>query len=151
MTTPITFTGRLTADPELRFTSGGHAVAKFTVAVNERKKEGDQWVDAGASFYQCSVWRQYAENVTESLAKGDLVLVSGGLKQREYETTQGEKRSVWEVEVEEVGPSLRFATARPVKTGIASAAKPKPQPQGTGWGGQPAADPWATSDTEPPF
>lgn len=151
MTTQITITGRLTADPELRFTPSGHAVAKFTIAVNERRKDGDQWVDDGASFYNCEVWRQYAENVTESLQKGDLVLVVGGLKQREYETTSGEKRSVWEVAVDEVGPVLRFATAKPLKT---SQAAPSASPR-SGWGAPrqaAAADPWAAAQSdEPPF
>ncbi len=150
MTTQITIVGRLTGDPELRFTPSGHAVAKFTVAVNERRKDGDQWVDDGASFYNCEVWRQYAENVTESLQKGDQVIVVGGLKSRQYETNAGEKRTIWEIVVDEVGPVLRFATAMPVKVGQASQAA---APRAGGWGRStsPAADPWAASDTEPPF
>lgn len=109
---PISFAGNLTNDPELRFTPTGAAVASFTVAVNTRVKQGDTWVDGEPTFMRCSVWRQYAENVTESLAKGTRVIVTGKLKQRSYEDKQGTKQTVMEVEVEEVGPALRYATAR---------------------------------------
>lgn len=109
---PISFAGNLTNDPELRFTPTGAAVASFTVAVNTRVKQGDAWVDGEPTFMRCSVWRQYAENVTESLAKGSRVIVTGKLKQRSYEDKQGTKQTVMEVEVEEVGPALRYATAK---------------------------------------
>lgn len=112
MSIPIAFAGNLTNDPELRFTPTGAAVATFTVAVSQRVKQGDSWVDGEPTFMRCSVWRQYAENVTETLSKGTRVVVTGKLKQRTYEDKAGEKRTVTEVEVEEVGPALRYATAK---------------------------------------
>ena len=111
MTIPISFTGNLTADPELKFLPSGIPVASFTVAVSKRVKDGDGWKDGPTSFVRCTVWRQYAENVAESLAKGTKVVVIGSMGQREYETKDGEKRSVWECQVEDVGPALRNATA----------------------------------------
>ena len=111
MTIPISFTGNLTADPELKYLPTGVAVASFTVAVSKRVKDGDGWKDGPTSFVRCTVWRQYAENVAESLAKGTKVVVIGSMAQREYETKEGEKRSVWECQVEDVGPALRNATA----------------------------------------
>lgn len=112
---PVTLVGNITADPELRFTPSGAAVASFTVAVSKRVKDGDKWIDGPSSFVRCSVWRQYAENVGDSLAKGNRVIVVGQMAQREYEDKSGEKRSVWECQVDEVGPALRYATARPTK------------------------------------
>lgn len=113
---PVTLVGNLTADPELRFTPSGAAVASFTVAVSKRvKDEAGNWKDGPSSFVRCSVWRQYAENVGDSLAKGNRVIVQGQMAQREYEDKSGEKRSVWECQVDEVGPALRYATARPTK------------------------------------
>lgn len=113
--TPITVVGNLTADPELRFTPNGAAVANFTVASTPRTydKQSQQWVDGDALFLRCNIWREPAENVAESLKKGDRVMVTGVLKQRSFENREGEKRSVIEVDAEEVGPSLKFATARP--------------------------------------
>jgi single-strand DNA-binding protein len=111
MSIPIAFTGNLTADPELKFLPSGIPVASFTVAVSKRVKDGDTWKDGPTSFVRCTVWRQYAENVAESLAKGTKVVVIGSMSQREYETKEGEKRSVWECQVEDVGPALRNATA----------------------------------------
>lgn len=112
--TPITVVGNLTADPELRFTPNGAAVANFTVASTPRTydKQSQQWVDGDALFLRCNIWREPAENVAESLKKGDRVMVTGVLKQRSFENREGEKRSVIEVDAEEVGPSLKFATAR---------------------------------------
>ena len=112
--TPITIIGNLTADPELRFTPSGAAVASFTVASTPRTfdRQSGEWKDGDAMFLNCSVWRQAAENVTESLTKGMRVIVNGRLKSRSYETREGEKRTVFEVEVEEVGPSLRYASAK---------------------------------------
>ena len=111
--TPITLIGNLTADPELRFTPNGAAVANFTVASTPRTfdRQTNEWKDGDAMFLNCSVWRQYAENVAESLTKGMRVIVSGRLKSRSYETREGEKRTVFEVDVDEVGPALRYATA----------------------------------------
>jgi single-strand DNA-binding protein len=152
----VTVVGNLTNDPELRFTPSGAAVASFTVASSSRvlDKTTNEWKDGETVFMRCSVWRQYAENVAESLTKGTRVIVSGRLKQRSYETREGEKRQVMELEVEDVGPALRYATAKVTRT----------QSQGGGFGGgngggggasAPADDPWASSPgagfDEPPF
>ena len=159
--TNITIIGNLVDDPELRFTPSGAAVAKFRVASTPRylDRNTNEWKDGDSLFLQCQIWRQAAENVAESLTRGMRVIVSGRLKQRSYETKEGEKRTVFEVEVDEVGPSLRNATAKVTKTtraagGAASAA-----------GGFTADsfsdDPWAssapagggltTNTDEPPF
>ena len=115
--TVITVVGNLTADPELRFTPSGAAVANFTVASTPRTfdKNSNEWKDGEALFLRCSVWRQAAENVAESLQRGTAVIVQGRLKQRSYETKEGEKRTVYELDVEEVGPSLKWATAKVTK------------------------------------
>jgi single-strand DNA-binding protein len=112
--TVITIIGNLTNDPELRFTPSGAAVANFTVASTPRAldRESNQWKDGDPLFLRCSVWRQYAENVAESLTKGMQVIVQGRLKQRSYETREGEKRTVVELDVDEIGPCLKFATAK---------------------------------------
>jgi len=116
--TTITMIGNLVDDPELRFTPSGAAVAKFRVASTPRylDKQTNEWKDGESLFLQCQIWRQAAENVAESLTKGMRVILSGRLKQRSYETKEGEKRTVFEVEVDEVGPSLRNATAKVTKT-----------------------------------
>lgn len=154
----ITVVGNLTNDPELRFTPSGAAVASFTVASTPRvlDKATNEWKDGESVFMRCSVWRQYAENVAESLQKGARVIVTGRLKQRSYETREGEKRTVMEMEVDEVGPALKYATAKVNKV----------QRGGGGFGGDsggaPAAggdDPWASGPAaasgagfdEPPF
>ena len=141
--TPITVIGNLTADPELRFTPNGAAVANFTVASTPRTfdRQTNEWKDGDAMFLNCSVWRQYAENVAESLSKGTRVIVSGRLKARIYETREGEKRTVFEIDVEEVGPSLAWATARVTRSGQQQ-AKPRQQR---------AADPWAGPSSSAPF
>ncbi|MEU7763527.1 single-stranded DNA-binding protein [Nocardia sp. NPDC049190] len=112
--TVITVIGNLTADPELRFTPAGQAVANFTVASTPRvfDRNSNEWKDGEALFLRCNIWREAAENVAESLTRGSRVIVSGRLKQRSYETREGEKRTVVELEVDEVGPSLRYATAK---------------------------------------
>ncbi|EUA93443.1 single-stranded DNA-binding domain protein [Mycobacterium ulcerans str. Harvey] len=112
--TTITVVGNLTADPELRFTPSGAAVANFTVASTPRiyDRQSGEWKDGEALFLRCNIWREAAENVAESLTRGARVIVSGRLKQRSFETREGEKRTVVEVEVEEIGPSLRYATAK---------------------------------------
>lgn len=127
--TPITLVGNLVADPELRYTPSGAAVANFRVASTPRRfdSQSNQWVDGEALFLACNVWRQAAENVANSLTKGDRVIVTGRLRQRNYETREGEKRTVYEVEVDEVGPSLRYATSQVTKT-------PRQGGQG-GWNG----------------
>lgn len=150
--TVITVVGNLTDDPELRFTSSGAAVANFTVASTPRffDKQTNDWKDGDALFLRCSIWRQAAENVAESLTKGARVIVQGRLKQRSYETREGERRTVYELDVDEVGPSLRYATAKVSKV----------TRSGGGFGGgsapaaAPAEDPWASApaaDDEPPF
>lgn len=110
----ITVVGNIVADPELRFTPSGAAVANFRIASTPRRydSQSNQWVDGEAMFLQCNVWRQAAENVAETLTKGMRVIVTGRLRQRSYETREGEKRSVMEIEVDEVGPSLRYASAK---------------------------------------
>ena len=124
--TNITVVGNLVADPELRFTPSGAAVANFRIASTPRRfdAESKQWVDGEALFLTCNVWRQAAENVAESLSKGMRVMVTGRLRQRSYETREGEKRSVFEVEFDDVGPSLKYATAQVART-----------PRGGGQGG----------------
>jgi len=115
--TVITVIGNLTSDPELRFTPSGAAVANFTVASTPRTsdRQSQEWKDGEALFLRCNVWRQAAENVAESLTRGSRVIVSGRLKQRSFETKEGEKRTVVELEVDEIGPSLRYATAKVTK------------------------------------
>ena len=112
--TVITVVGNLTADPELRFTPAGAAVANFTVASTPRTfdRQSNEWKDGDALFMRCNIWREAAENVAESLTRGARVVVTGRLRQRSYETREGEKRTVVELEVDEVGPSLRYATAK---------------------------------------
>ncbi len=163
--TTITIVGNLTGDPELRFTPSGAAVANFTVASTPRTfdRQSNEWKDGDAMFLNCSVWRQAAENVAESLTKGMRVVVQGRLKSRSYETQQGERRTVFEVDVDEVGPSLRYATAKVARaTGNSGGGN-----GGGGWSaGQsqgysnsapsnnrgPVADPWAQAQSEePPF
>jgi single-strand DNA-binding protein len=116
--TVITIIGNITGDPELRFTPSGAAVANFTVASTPRQfdRTSNEWKDGETLFMRCSVWRDAAENVAESLQRGTRVLVSGRLKSRSYETKEGEKRTVIELEVDEVGPSLKYATAKVNRT-----------------------------------
>src|SRR6188508_589090 len=115
----ITVIGNLTDDPELRFTPSGAAVAKFRVASTPRfmDRQTNEWKDGEALFLRCSIWREAAENVAESLQRGARVIVSGRLKQRSFETREGEKRTVVELEVDEIGPSLKYATAKVNKVG----------------------------------
>jgi single-strand DNA-binding protein len=108
----VTLVGNLTDDPELRFTPNGAAVANFRLAVTPRVREGDSWKDGETSFFRINVWRQMAENVAETLQKGARCIVVGRLRMRSWETQEGEKRSVTEIEADEVGPSLKFATAK---------------------------------------
>jgi single-strand DNA-binding protein len=154
--TTITIIGNLTDDPELRYTPNGAAVANFTVASTPRflDKATNEWKDGEALFLRCSIWRQAAENVAESLTRGARVIVSGRLKQRSYETKEGEKRTVYEVEVDEIGPSLKYATAKVNKVQRSGAGG------GGGFGGgAPADDPWGSpaparvdaATDEPPF
>jgi single-strand DNA-binding protein len=161
--TVITVVGNLVDDPELRFTPSGAAVAKFRVASTPRTfdRQTNEWKDGESLFLTCSVWRQAAENVAESLQRGMRVVVQGRLKQRSYEDREGVKRTVYELDVEEVGPSLRNATAKVTKTtgrggqGGYGGGGGGQQGGGGSWGGgpggsgggggAPADDPWATS------
>ena len=156
--TVITVVGNLVDDPELRFTPSGAAVAKFRVASTPRTfdRQTNEWKDGESLFLTCSVWRQAAENVAESLQRGMRVIVQGRLKQRTYETNTGEKRTVYELDVDEVGASLRSATAKVTKTSGGARGGQGGYGggggQGGGWGGAPgggqggapADDPWAT-------
>src|ERR1700754_3000501 len=144
--TTITVIGNLTDDPELRFTPSGAAVAKFRVASTPRvmDRQTNEWKDGDPLFLPCTVWRQAAENVAESLQRGARVIVSGRLKQRSYETREGEKRTVVELEVDEVGPALAFATAKVTRAsrsggggGYSGGGQSRPQSGGDN-------DPWAT-------
>jgi single-strand DNA-binding protein len=166
--TTITVIGNLTDDPELRFTPSGAAVAKFRIASTPRNldKATGEWKDGEPLFLACSVWRQVAENVAESLQRGARVVVTGRLRQRSYETKEGEKRTVYELEVDEIGPSLRYATAKVQKMSRSGGSSGGGFGSGGGnsSGGGSAAmadDPWATAapaggsggnfDDEPPF
>ena len=178
--TVITVVGNLVDDPELRFTPSGAAVANFRIASTPRTfdRQTNEWKDGDALFLTCSVWRQAAENVAESLQRGMRVVVQGRLKSRQYETREGEKRTVFEIDVEEVGPSLKYATAKVTKTtrqggggGYSGGGAPQggggndpwatqPAQQGGGGGGYgggqsaPANDPWGApgvGSDEPPF
>jgi single-strand DNA-binding protein len=176
--TIITVVGNLTDDPELRFTPSGAAVAKFRVASTPRTldRASGEWKDGEPLFLSCNIWRQAAENVAESLQRGARVIITGRLRQRSYETREGEKRTVMELEVDEIGPSLRYATAKVQKmsrssggggfgaSGGAAGASASGGNQGGGGGGSYADDPWASAapaerssgsgasfDEEPPF
>jgi single-strand DNA-binding protein len=166
--TVITIIGNLTGDPELRFTPSGAAVANFTVASTPRQfdRTSNDWKDGETLFMRCSVWRDAAENVAESLQRGTRVLVSGRLKSRSYETKEGEKRTVVEMDVDEVGPSLKYATAKVNRTqrgtggggfngggqgnaGQSSGGQGGGSASGAGAQGAAAEDPWATGSSAP--
>jgi single-strand DNA-binding protein len=173
--TQITIAGNLVDDPELRFTPAGQPVARFRVASTPRFRDNStgEWKDGDSLFLTCNVWRQAAENVAESLQRGMRVIVSGRLRQRSYETKEGEKRTVYEVEVDDVGPSLRNASAKVARAqrsggsgggfggnqgggqGYSGGSSGSGSGSGSG-GGRAEADPWATADPggfsdEPPF
>ncbi|MEU5394543.1 single-stranded DNA-binding protein [Streptomyces tibetensis] len=152
--TVITVVGNLVDDPELRFTPAGVAVAKFRVASTPRvfDKQANEWKDGESLFLTCSVWRQAAENVAESLQRGMRVIVQGRLKQRSYEDREGVKRTVYELDVDEVGPSLARASAVVTKkTGGGQAPGANGQPQGGGWSTTPPAQQQGAGSDEPPF
>jgi single-strand DNA-binding protein len=171
--TIITVVGNLTADPELRFTPSGAAVANFTVASTPRifDRQSNEWKDGDALFMRCSIWREAAENVAESLTRGSRVIVQGRLKQRSYETREGEKRTVVELEVDEIGPSLRYATAKVNKAsrsggggggfgsgsggggggGSRSGGDSSETKTDDPWGSAPASGSFSGGDDEPPF
>jgi single-strand DNA-binding protein len=151
---PITVIGNLTADPELKFTPSGQAVANFTVASTVRiwDRDTSAWKDGDTSFFRCNIWRQPAENLVESLGRGDRVIVSGRLKQRSFETKQGEKRSVLEIEVDEAGPSLKWSTVKVERNEVRSSeSKSSRSTADSPWG---SGDAWSSSDSagdEPPW
>jgi len=167
--TVITLVGNLVDDPELRFTPSGAAVAKFRIASTPRflDKQTNEWKDGEPLFLTCNVWRQAAEHVAESLQRGARVIVTGRLRQRSYETREGEKRTVMELEVDEIGPSLRYATAKVQKMARSSgnggfgSGGSGGSSGGGGRGGDFSDDPWASAapaggssgsfDEEPPF
>jgi single-strand DNA-binding protein len=167
--TIVTVVGNLTADPELRFTPSGAAVANFTVASTPRtfNRDTSEWEDGAPMFLGCSVWRGHAENVAESLTKGMRVIVQGRLKSRSYETREGEKRTVFEIDVEEVGPALKYASAKVTRvpsSGGGGGQRTQQQsggrnssygsdPWATGGSSSAGADPWGTPgpNEEPPF
>jgi single-strand DNA-binding protein len=168
--TVITVIGNLTADPELRFTPSGAAVAHVNVAATPRTfdRQTNEWKDGEALFLRCNIWREAAENVAESLTRGARVIVSGRLKQRSFETREGEKRTVVELEVDEIGPSLRYATAKVNKAsrsggggggfgGGGGSRQPAAQSGGGSaggddpWGSAPASGSFGGGDDEPPF
>jgi single-strand DNA-binding protein len=171
--TIITVVGNLTADPDLRFTPSGAQVANFTVASTPRTfdRQTNEWKDGDAMFLNCSVWWQAAENVTETLTKGMRVIVQGRLRSRSYETREGERRTVFEIEVDEIGPSLRYASAKVTRNGGGGGYSGGGQQSSGGndpWSGGgdsrshgssngpsnngPANDPWAQPQSdEPPF
>ena len=167
--TQITLVGNLVDDPQLRYTPTGQAVANFRVASPPRlfDRNTNEWKDGDSLFLSCNVWRQAAENVAESLQRGMRVIVSGRLRQRSYETKEGEKRTVYEIEVDEVGPSLRNASAKVTKSSRSTGGNFGGGPSGGGGqsgyggggGGRPADDPWASDgggggdgySDDPPF
>jgi single-strand DNA-binding protein len=161
--TPITIAGNLVEDPELRFTPAGQAVARFRVASTPRYRDNTtgEWRDGDSLFLTCNAWRQSAENVAESLTRGMRVIISGRLRQRSYETKEGEKRTVYEVEVDDVGPSLRNASAKVNRAARASGngggpGAGRPGGSGAAAGAGEDADPWAADggsgySDEPPF
>ncbi len=163
--TVITVIGNLTADPELKFTPSGSAVANFTIASTPRTfdRQSNEWKDGEALFLRASVWREAAENVAETLTKGMRVIAQGRLRSRSYDTKEGERRTVMELEVDEIGPSLRFASAKVTRTqrsgGSGGGFQNQPQQsappqqnqpqQGGGWNA-PSADPWSTGGNNQP-
>jgi len=157
--TIVTVVGNLVQDAELRFTPSGAAVANFVVASTPRTfdRQSGEWRDGDALFMRCNVWRQQAENVAESLTKGTRVMVTGRLRQRSFETREGEKRTVVELEVDEVGPSLRYATAKVARVarstgnGGGSSSGRSGGPVDDPWGAAPPAGSSAAYDDEPPF
>lgn len=170
--TQISVTGNLTSDPELRFIQSGAAVASFTIASTPRtfNKQSNEWVDGDTLFLRCSVWREAAENVAETLAKGMRVIAQGNLKMREYEK-DGQKRTSTELEVLEIGPSLKYASAKVTRTQKGASQQPQGgfggqpsqqsapqqtqgnwgQPQGAPQQSAPSNDPWGNSNTGPAF
>ena len=145
--TVITIVGNLTADPELRTTSNGGTVANFSIAATPRvyDRQSDPWVDGDALFLRCTAWRDLAEHCANSLAKGMRVIAQGRLRQRSYQTQDGSQRTVIELQVDEIGPSLRYATAQVTRADSQRSTRPQPTGQREG---APATDPWSDADGE---
>ena len=148
--TTLTITGNLTADPDLRFTGTGTAVVAFTVAASRRvyDQATGQWKDGDTLFLRCSVWRELADHAAETLTKGTRVIVTGRLKQRSYDTPEGDKRTVYEIDADDVGPSLKWATAKIARTSRDKA--PHPADDSDPWQADQTAD-TARRDEQPPF
>jgi len=156
--TLITVIGNLTADPELRFTPSGSAVANFTIASTPRTfdRQSNEWKDGEALFLRASVWREAAENVAETLTKGMRVIAQGFLKSRSYDTKEGERRTVMELEVQEIGPSLRYASAKVTRTargnGEGAAGRAPSSNSGSGWNNTAGGGAWGNPPAnQPPF
>lgn len=152
--TTITVIGNLTNDPELRFTPSGSAVANFTIASTPRTfdRQANEWKDGETLFLRAAVWKEAAENVAESLTKGMGVIAVGRLKSRSYETKEGEKRTVIELEVEEIGPSLRWASAKVTRAQRGQGGGSSSQASSGAWGGESNGGGWGNGpDAEPPF
>lgn len=145
--TVITVVGNLTSDPELRYTQNGLAVANFTIASTPRNfdKASNDWKDGDSLFIRASVWREFAEHVAGSLTKGSRVIATGRLKQRSYETKEGEKRTSIELEVDEIGPSLRYATAQVTRAASSRESGGAPRGGAIAGAGQAADEPWAAT------
>ena len=154
--TIITIIGNLTAEPELRFTPSGAAVANFTIASTPRQfdRQSNEWKDGETLFMRCSVWREAAENVAETLQKGMRVIAQGRLKSRSFDTKEGDRRTVMELDVDEIGPSLRFASAtvkRQSSGGRQQGGQQPQQSQGDPWGQQGQIDSSGWDNGNPPF
>lgn len=151
--TVITVIGNLTADPELRFTPAGSAVANFTIASTPRTfdKQANEWKDGEGLFLRSAVWKEAAENVAETLTKGMRVIAQGRLRSRSYDTKEGERRTVMELEIDEIGPSLRFASAKVARTQRSNTGFNNAPHQSAPRGGQnaPAVDPWQQAQSAP--
>lgn len=149
----VTMTGTLVADPELKCLNSGDFVANFRIAANSRRydRERGEWVDGDTTFLRCSIWRQAAENVAQSLTKGARVLVTGRLKQRAWETNEGEKRTAFELDVTDIGPSLKLATAAVTKANRTNGAAPSTQHDPWATGSPASADAAPGFEGEPPF
>ena len=156
--TLITVVGNLTADPELRFTPSGSAVANFTIASTPRQfdRQSNEWKDGEALFLRASIWKEAAENVAETLTKGMRVIAQGRLRSRSYETKEGERRTVMELEVDEIGPSLKYASAKVTRTargnGEDAAGRAPASSAGAGWNNSAGGGGWGNPPAQdPPF
>ena len=149
MSTTITIIGNAAATPELKVTASGQAVTNFNVAVANRKKENGEWVDDTTDWYRINLWGDLAEHAADTITKGMRLIIQGRLKSREWETKEGDKRTSWEITADDLGPALRYATAQVTRAQRPDSNGGQPQPRSTqATPATPAADPWATADTE---